>query len=102
MLYRLDEQRRKTGHIRGTKRINLGAVLDTTCSKCGGKGRTSIFNLRSMEILKKNFFHKILDVLVFFAHHFFNVEYISMMANDIYFNLHWMAYTMVMVRARVT
>ncbi|KAK2193691.1 hypothetical protein NP493_8g05025 [Ridgeia piscesae] len=34
----LDEQRRKTGHVRETRRINLGAVLDTTCSKCGGKG----------------------------------------------------------------
>ncbi|KAI0227696.1 Nucleolar protein of 40 kDa [Lamellibrachia satsuma] len=34
----LDEQRRRTGHVRETRRINLGAVLDTTCSKCGGKG----------------------------------------------------------------
>lgn len=38
MFYRLDEQRRRTGHVRETRRINLGAVLDTTCSKCGGKG----------------------------------------------------------------
>merc|ERR1712227_336147 len=34
----LDEQRRKTGGKREIPRIELGAVLDTTCKKCGGKG----------------------------------------------------------------
>ncbi|KAK2143852.1 hypothetical protein LSH36_807g00117 [Paralvinella palmiformis] len=34
----LDEQRRKTGHVKEIPRIELGAVLDTTCKKCGGRG----------------------------------------------------------------
>lgn len=34
----LDERRRKQGFIRGSNKIELGAVLDTTCKKCGGKG----------------------------------------------------------------
>ena len=36
--YSLDEQRRKRGGHREKPKIELGAVLDTTCRKCGGKG----------------------------------------------------------------
>lgn len=34
----LDEQRRRTGFKKEIQKIELGAVLNTTCKKCGGKG----------------------------------------------------------------
>ncbi|XP_013404653.1 nucleolar protein of 40 kDa [Lingula anatina] len=36
-----DAQRRKQGFISKQDKIELGAVLDTTCRKCGGKGHLS-------------------------------------------------------------
>ena len=39
LFYSLDEQRRKKVHSKEKPRIEFGAVLDTTCKKCGGKGR---------------------------------------------------------------
>jgi len=35
----LDEKQRKSVSNRDSKRIELGAIYDTTCKKCGGKGR---------------------------------------------------------------
>ena len=40
LFFSMDEQRRKTGFKRDIPRIELGAVLNATCKKCGGKGRT--------------------------------------------------------------
>lgn len=34
----LDERKKKKGHQREIPKIELGAVLDTTCKKCGGHG----------------------------------------------------------------
>ena len=46
--YRQDEQRRKTGFVREKPKIELGAVLDTTCRKCGGSG--ILFYLRILPL----------------------------------------------------
>lgn len=47
----LDEKQRKSFHRREPQRIELGAIFDTTCKKCGGKG---MFLCKNSEGCAKN------------------------------------------------